>query len=145
MKRTTLLPLAALALSVACSERSLDPTEIDVPNLARVHFIGDASCTQVGTNLLCDFKVAGLGNISTATVTVQAPFACTKTNGGDQFVEPGGLASATQEGVPVSNGQITVTDFQVTGGPCPDHFGADFGAVATLIINGVTVGTIPIT
>ena len=144
MKRTILLSLTALALS-ACSERSPSPTAFERPSLARVHFIGAASCTQVGSVLLCDFKVAGLGNISTATVTVQAPFSCAKITNGAQDVRPGGLASASQAGVPVSNGQITVTDFPVTGGRCPDHFGPDFGGSATLIINGVTVGTIPIT
>jgi hypothetical protein len=150
MRSTRSIPLAiaALALAVACNnneDRSARiPTDPIVPHFA-VHFVGGRSCTQVGSNLLCNFKVAGLGNISTATVTVQAPFSCTKTTNGEQFVQPGGLASATQQNVPVSNGQITVTDFVVQGGRCPDQFSPTFSGNATLIINGVVVGTIPIT
>lgn len=150
MRSTRLFPVAfaALAFAAACTKDQPTPTAPVVPgapHFARVHFIGDRSCTQVGSNLLCDFKVAGLGNISTATVTVQAPFSCTKTTNGEQFVQPGGLASSTQSGVPVSNGQITVTDFVVQGGRCPDQFSPTFSGNATLIINGEVVGTIPIT
>ena len=112
---------------------------------ANAHFIGDRSCTQSGANLLCSFKVAGLGNISTATVTVSAPFSCTKTTNGEQDVRPGGLASASQSNVPVSNGQITVTNFQVAGGRCPDQFSPTFSGQATVTVNGVVIGTIPIT
>lgn len=108
------------------------------------HFIGQSSCTQSGSTLICDFKIAGLGNISSATVEVQAPFSCNKTNGGEQFVQPGGLASTSEENVPVTNGQITVTDFVVSGGSCPDSFSATFSGEATVLVNGEVIGTIPI-
>jgi hypothetical protein len=116
-----------------------------VATAASAHFVGARNCTQVGSNLVCNFKVAGLGNISETTVTVQAPFSCTKTTNGEQFVQPGGLASSTQQNVPVSNGQITVTNFTVSGGRCPDQFSPTFSGSASVIVGGVTVGTIPIT
>jgi hypothetical protein len=145
MRPSRLIPFIALAFAAACNEQSNTPVDSSpLPDFA-IHFIGSPSCTQVGSNLSCNFKVAGLGNISTATVTVQAPFTCAKTTNGEQDVRPGGLASSSQSGVPVSNGQITVTGFTVTGGRCPDGFAPDFGTTATLIINGTTVGTIPIT
>jgi hypothetical protein len=147
MRARALLLLACL-VGMSCTDSATDPQvrPRGAPSFARVHFIGDATCTQIGSNLVCDFKIAGLGNISSATVEVQAPFTCTKTNGGQQFVQPGGLASGSQSNVPVSNGQITVSGFVVSGGrSCPDGFGADFGGVATVFINGVSVGTIPIT
>src|SRR5215207_8413965 len=127
MTRIHTFTIAALtvALATGCGDTSSAPTEQDQPILTpafAVHFVGSRSCTQSGDNLLCSFKVAGLGNISTATVTITAPFSCTKTNGGEQFVQPGGLASSSQQGVPVSNGQITLTNFQVSGGRCPDAF-----------------------
>jgi hypothetical protein len=143
MKRLTLLPVLGLALFAACSDNPTAAT--DGPALARVKFIGERSCTQIGSNLFCDFKVAGLGNISTATVRVEAPFSCTKTTNGAQFVEPGGLASSADTPVPVSNGNITVDDFQVTGGRCPGPFAATFSGSASLFINGQFIGTILIT
>src|SRR5215216_1667384 len=131
MTRIHSLTIAAitLTLATACSDNTSAPTDQGQQPLTpafAVHFVGARSCTQSGDNLLCSFKVAGLGNISSATVTITAPFSCTKTNGGEQFVQPGGLASSSQQGVPVSNGQITLTNFQVTGGHCPDAFGATF-------------------
>ena len=116
-----------------------------VATAASAHFVGARSCTQSGSNLVCNFKVAGLGNISQTSVTVQARFSCTKTTNGEQFVQPGGLASSTQQNVPVSNGQITVTNFTIAGGRCPDAFSPTFTGQATVIVGGVTVGTIPIT
>jgi hypothetical protein len=147
MKRTMFLSMAALVVAAACSENSKEPLANTplAPEFSNVHFIGASSCTQQGSNLICSFKVAGLGNISTATVTVTAPFSCTKTTNGQQYVQPGGLASSSQSNVPVSNGQITVTDFVVSGGRCPDGFGPTFSGSASLYINGVFVGTIPIT
>ncbi|HEX5830240.1 MAG TPA: hypothetical protein VFY16_04605 [Gemmatimonadaceae bacterium] len=130
---------------MACNDTPTTPTDIAGPSLARAHFIGDPSCTQVGSNLVCDFKVAGLGNVSEVDITVQAPFQCAKSTGGNLDVRPGGLASASQSNVPVTNGQITIENFVVSGGRrCPDGFAPDFGNTATLIINGVTL-TIPIT
>jgi hypothetical protein len=135
MKRPLTVFLAVLALAAIGTGAAV---------AANAHFIGARSCTQSGSDLLCTFKVAGLGNISTATVTVQAPFSCTKTTNGDQDVRPGGLASSSQSNVPVSNGQITVTNFVVSGGNCPDQFSPTFSGNATVIVNGVTIGTIPI-
>jgi hypothetical protein len=145
MKRLTLLPVLGLALFAACSDNPTAAT--DGPALARVKFIGERSCTQSesGGTLLCDFKVAGLGNISTATVTVEAPFSCTKTTNSGQDVQPGGLASSSDSNVPVSNGNITVDDFAVTGGRCPKPFAPTFSGNASLFINGQFIGTIPIT
>jgi hypothetical protein len=148
MRSVTLLPLVGLAfVCAACADTTTSPrsSPSDAPRFARAHFVGDRSCTQEGSSLLCDFKVAGLGNISTAEVTVEAPFQCAKTNRGEQEVRPGGLASASESDVPVSNGQITLADFEVSGGrQCPGPFRPDFGGSATLIINGVVIGQIPI-
>jgi hypothetical protein len=150
MRFTRFAPVALLALALACSDNSANnPVETGGPEFASAHFIGTASCTQSGSDLLCNFKVSGLGNISTATVVVTAPFSCTKTNGGEQFVQPGGLASGSQQNVPVSNGQITETNFVVSGARCPDAFNPTFSGNATLTISsgGQTLftGTIPIT
>jgi hypothetical protein len=136
MRRRNLLIPAVVGVVAALSALAV---------AANAHFVGDRNCTQVGSNLVCNFKVAGLGNISQTTVTVQAPFSCTKTTNGQQYVQPGGLASSTQQNVPVSNGQITVTNFTVAGGRCPDQFNPTFAGEATVIVGGETVGTIPIT
>jgi hypothetical protein len=146
MRRTLFLSAAVLSLA-ACAEsdgRVFGPSA--APRRANAHFVGSNSCTQDGTSLLCSFKVAGLGNAESVDIEVQAAYSCSKMNGGSNFVEPGGLASASQADVPVRSGQVTLTDFLVSAGKkkCPRSFEADFGDFATVFVNGTSVGTIPI-
>jgi len=75
MKSTLFIPIAMLAFAVACSENASTPVAPDGPLFApgggSPHFIGNAtSCTQVGNNLVCSFKEAGLSSGSVETIQV---------------------------------------------------------------------------
>jgi hypothetical protein len=108
------------------------------------HFVGSRSCTfsESTGNLTCSFKVAGLGNATQATVQLVFPFGCINRGGNI----PPGQASTNPVTVPVRNGQITLENFTfTTNASCPDQMRSFAGPVATLFVNGVEVGTIPIT
>ena len=109
---------------------------------ANYHFVGSQSCTQSGGTVSCSFSVAGLGNASTATASIRSPFQCVKTTSHE--VRPGGLASSGSQTFTVRNGRIDVTNLSLTAS-CPDQFSPEFTGPVTVIVNGVTVGTIPIT
>lgn len=109
---------------------------------ASPHFVGSQSCIQSGSAVTCNFSVAGLGNATTATASVQSPFQCVKTTSHE--VRPGGLASSGAQTFAVQNGRINVSGLQLTA-RCPDAFAPEFTGPATVIVNGQTVGTIPIT
>lgn len=113
-----------------------------VAQAASPHFVGSRSCTQAGGTVTCNFSVAGLGNASTATASIQAPFQCVKTTSHE--VRPGGLAGSGNQTFTVTNGRINVTGLQLTA-HCPDSFMPEFTGPVTVIVNGQTVGTIPIT
>jgi hypothetical protein len=74
MKSTRLIPLAMLVLAAACNENTSNPAAPDGPQFAPTgspHFIGNAtSCTQVGNNLVCTFKEAGLSAGSTEFIQI---------------------------------------------------------------------------
>ena len=109
-----------------------------------IHFIGSRSCTFSSStgNITCSFKVAGLGNVSTATIQLVFGFQCTNQGGNN----PPGQASTQPTTVPVSNGQITVTNQTfTTNASCPDHMTPSVTGPATLFVNGQAVGTIPVT
>jgi hypothetical protein len=112
------------------------------------HFVGSKSCTfdQSNSTLTCSFKVAGLGNVSQASVRLAFDFTC--TNRGDN--NPPGQASTNTATVPVSNGQITVTNKAfTTNASCPDQMTPSAGQSAELFVTagGQTydVGSIPVT
>jgi hypothetical protein len=87
MNRTLFIPIAALVFAAACNENASDPLA-NGPSFAGTgspHFIANAtSCSQVGNNLVCTFKEAGLSSGSVETVEVSvfanAGYAC--VNGG---------------------------------------------------------------
>jgi len=108
---------------------------------ANPHFVGSQSCTQSGSAVTCNFSVSGLGNAATATASIQSPFQCVKTTSHE--VRPGGLASSGNQTFTVRNGRIDVTGLQLTA-KCPDQFAPEFTGPVTVIVNGQTVGTIPI-
>jgi hypothetical protein len=111
---------------------------------ASPHFIGSRSCTFSAStgDLTCSFKVAGLGNVSQATIQLVFNFECTNRGGHN----PPGQASTQPTTVPVSNGQITLTNFTFSSNAsCPDKMTPSAGSSASLFVNGVFVGTIPIT
>jgi hypothetical protein len=89
MKRTAFLSVAALLFVAACSEKSNGPVEANDPSFAAgggsPHFIANAtSCTQIGNDLVCNFKETGLSSGSTELVTLSvsadADYGC--VNGG---------------------------------------------------------------
>jgi hypothetical protein len=87
MKYSRFIPIAVLAFAVACSENTSTPVAPDGPSFASgsPHFIGSAtSCTQVGFNLVCTFKEAGLSAGSSELIAVSvfadAGYGC--VNGG---------------------------------------------------------------
>ena len=87
MKSSRFIPIAALAFAVACSENTSTPVGPDGPSFASgsPHFIANGtSCSQVGVNLVCTFKEAGLssGSVETITVSVFANAGYGCVNGG---------------------------------------------------------------
>jgi hypothetical protein len=110
---------------------------------ANPHFIGARSCTfsRSTGDLTCSFKVAGLGNVSTADVFLVFKAACTNRGGHN----PPGQASTEHRTFPVRNGSVTLVNERFdTNVSCPDRMVPFAGPSATLVINGVTVGQIPI-
>lgn len=88
MKRTLFIPLAALIFAAACSENASDPLA-NSPSFSASggspHFIASAtSCSQVGFNLVCTIKEAGLSAGAEETIQVSvfanAGYGC--VNGG---------------------------------------------------------------
>ena len=114
---------------------------------ANYHFVGSKSCVEstsgTSTTVTCNFSVAGLGNASTATASIQSPFNCSKLAAGKNSTEPGGLASSGDQTFQVQNGRINVTDL-VLSASCPDQFAPTFTGPVSVYVNGVLVGTIQI-
>jgi hypothetical protein len=116
MKRIPLFPAACLVLLAACAEAPTDPGIS--PQFASAHFIGnqvDASGPDDAGNLSVNFKIAGLGDNVTTTVTASADgtavYAC-QNNGGNFPEDPkkeevSGPVSASGEFTSGKNGQIT--------------------------------------
>lgn len=115
---------------------------------ANYHFVGSQSCTQstsgTSTTLTCSFSVAGLGNATSATAYIAAPYNCQKTNNGQQYVQPGGLAKSPTQTYSVRNGRIDVTNLSLTAS-CPDQFHPVFTGPVSVYVNNTLVGTIAIT
>src|SRR6266516_5592160 len=103
-----------------------------IATAANPHFVGSKSCVQSGDTVTCSFTIAGLGS-QAVDVTISANFSCQKTNGGDQFVQPGGLASTDLGSITPENGRITVTDATLSGS-CPDGFSANFGGAVSVFV-----------
>jgi hypothetical protein len=108
-----------------------------------IHFVGTPVCTQVGTQVCCSGKLAGLGTAPT-NVEVDAAFQCTN-RGGNQ---PGGLASGESGPIPPSGGNITFTDVCTSAGRCPDQMTPTFGPTATINVfqngNLIFSATVPL-
>ena len=122
MKRYLLLllavgALAAFAFPAAASAQS-------------GHFVGTPTCTDIGTQVSCDGKVAGLGGTTfSLTVTAQGSGSVTCTNPGGN-VAPGQSFTTTVSGSsgPLAtprNGQFRFRDLTTTAptapaGSCPN-------------------------
>ena len=110
---------------------------------ANYHFVGAKSCVASAGSVTCSFSVAGLGNASTATAEITAPFQCAKFAAGKNYTQPGGLASSGAHTFAVRNGRIDVVGLTLSGS-CPDQFNAAFTGPVSVYVNGVFVGSIPI-
>jgi hypothetical protein len=117
---------------------------LTTPAFARnPHFVGTPTCSQVGDQLCCSGKVAGLGTAPT-TVQVSATFSCINRGGH----EPGGHVSGQSAPIQPRGGQITFTNVCTGTGDCPPPMTPSFGGGATINIlqngNLVFSATIPI-
>jgi hypothetical protein len=110
---------------------------------ANIHFVGSPSCDQVGTQVCCSGKLAGVGRAPT-NVVINAAFECTN-RGGNQ---PGGLASGESGPISPSGGNITFTNVCTSAGSCPDQMVPTFGPNVTLNVfqrgNLIFSATIPL-
>jgi hypothetical protein len=130
------IALAALVLGAALAVPK-------VTSAGNVHFIGTPTCSQVGSQLCCSGKVAGLGTAPT-NVVINATFSCTN-QGGNQ---PPGQASGQSGPITPRGGQITFTNICTAAGRCPDTMTPTFGPNATINIfqnnNLVFSATVPV-
>jgi hypothetical protein len=111
--------LSGCAMDVAGSAAALKPG---------AHFVGDPTCVQVGTELVCEGTVAGLGN-DAAVVQLEVESVCINRGGN----EPPGLASGETEPIDPDHGRI---DFSVSAdADCPSRrMTAAFTSPATVNI-----------
>jgi len=165
MRSVYFIPVAALALAVACSENSPNPVESNGGNHPQFaggsgspHFIANAtSCTETGSptfTLSCDFKEAGLSagaieQITLAVTNITANYGC--VNGGEKVPSDvkksfnGPVSTTTQFGPVPKNGNLIGT---ITLSPpaastvlsCPPGqtatlISADFSGTASLTDN----------
>lgn len=120
MKRTLLMTLAAFTVLVLSASSAQAQSG---------HFVGTPTCTDIGTQVECTGKVAGLGG-TTFTITVSAPgtasVTCTNPAGN---VAPGQSFDTTVTGTsgPFAtprNGQarftVTSTTPMAAAGSCPN-------------------------
>lgn len=124
MRLNRLIPAALLALGVACNENSPNPVDNNfTPEFGKVHFINSATGTATlsaitggtGGELTVSFKIAGLGDNETITVTLTADaiaeYGC--QNNGGQFPDAAnkqqvqGPVTASGPFTSGQNGQIT--------------------------------------
>ena len=114
MRYVRLLPLAALAFTLACNEATNTPTApVDVPSFAAgngAHFMS-LSAAFSGANLVVSFREAGLGNSPASIVSMEATAAGSATyaciNGGGKHP-----SATNKEDV---NGPVSASgDFQIT-------------------------------
>ena len=136
MKKRSLIAAAVIGVVAALA--------IGTAVAANYHFVGSKSCTQSGSTVTCNFSVAGLGNASTASAYIQAPFVCSKYSAGKNYTQPGGLGKSPTQTYTVNNGRINVSGLSLTGS-CPDDFTAQFTGPVSVYVNNTLVGTIPIT
>ena len=142
MKYTLFIPAAALLLLAACTENSSNLVDVGDPLAAggSPHFIANAtSCTQVGNNLVCTFKEAGLesGSIETVSVTVSADADYGCVNGGgtvpsDPKKSIEGNLTSSGEFPAAKNGNI-VGSVTVSPIPANQALSCPPGQTATLI------------
>ena len=141
MRANRLIPIAVLAFAVACSEDSSNLVAVDgLASAGSPHFIANAtSCTQVGFNLVCNFKEAGLsaGTVVTISVTVAANAGYACVNGGGNIPsdpkksDSGNLTDSESFTVP-KNGNL-VEDLTVSPKPANEVLSCPGGQTATLI------------
>jgi hypothetical protein len=120
--------LVALALTiVALAAVAAIPAQAASP-----HFLRATSSVDSQGNLLCGFKEAGLGDVTTTSITctadVSAVFACINGGGNHPQASNKETISTTVEGTqtfPVRNGQTTGT--VTVGPPSPGGFSCPNG------------------
>ena len=139
MQRTTLLPhAAALALTAACSDTARSPVALGVPSFAPTgtngspHFVKSGMTgTKAGSDLIVQFKEAGLqeGTTETIQATAQAEAVYQCINGGGKNPSAGNKHTVNSEvsgetNVPVTSGgnisgSITLKAPGAGGFTCP--------------------------
>lgn len=117
MHKSRLLVFVLVSAITACADSPTSTSRLS-PSYDNAHFIGsqvDATGPDDGGNLVIDFKIAGLGDNVTTTVTASANatavYAC-QNNGGNFPADPkkeqvSGPVSASGEFTSGKNGQIT--------------------------------------
>jgi hypothetical protein len=142
MRPRILIPIAVLALAVACNEKSTDPMSNSVPLFAggsgSPHFLANAtSCSRVGNNLVCTFKEAGLsaGSVEQIQLAVFASAGYSCVNGGGNIPSD---PKKTESGTTTVQGSFTVAKNgnligSLTATPPPSTLNCPGGQVVTLI------------
>jgi hypothetical protein len=133
----TIIAIAAAGLALSSS---FNTTAL----AARPHFIGTPTCTTSGSGetqtLTCTGKIAGLGNVSTATVFLTADVTGQCTNRGGNQPPGQSSVSGPAQTFPVNNGQIVFTATLTGDADCP---GPQTGSVTfsniAVVVDGTTL------
>jgi hypothetical protein len=114
------------------------------PTLAKNY---NNECENLGPSgstytIRCSFKITGLGDaVNTATVSLFVQAGCVNP----ATHKPPGLLQTSSVTVPVTNGNITVNEQSFTFTlSCPPPQEPFVGTTATVLLNGSSVGSIPI-
>jgi hypothetical protein len=111
--------IVAAALGLALSASLITPALAAQP-----HFIGTPTCSTSGSGtttktLTCTGKIAGLGNVSTATVFLRATATTQCTNPGGNLPPGQSAVTGTPQTFQVNNGQIVFTASLSASAGCP--------------------------
>lgn len=120
--------------------------------LAAPHFIanqpnsGDPQCTWDGSSnsITCSFKIAGLGNVSSVSATVQVSRICTTQSGSNS---PPGQLKSRPAPLAVSNGQTTQSPVTFTFSKllCPGSQTTTIGNTVEFFVGKTDLGAVPLT
>jgi hypothetical protein len=151
MRVHRLIPIAALAFAVACSDDATSPTSVDRPSFAvapgtyfnEVSFTsantpggthvqtGSISCTVTGVSVSCTgYELAGVGNTNASVIlsaTFSADVACNNPAGGknrNNDIEPHATTFDAEDSFTAAstkNGRLTVRSASVSPGEVSDE------------------------